>query len=51
VGGWYADWIETECIAVSQTSDATQKYNEYALQYVDAQNPEYQMDYPSWASG
>jgi len=35
-----------ECIAVSQTSDATQHYNEYAVQYVDSQHPLYQMDYP-----
>jgi hypothetical protein len=44
----------TECIGVSQTSDATQKYVEYTLQYVDALNPGYQMDYPKlgvWPDG
>jgi hypothetical protein len=35
-----------ECIAVSQTPDATQQYNEYVVQYVDAINPTFQMDYP-----
>ncbi len=44
----------TECIAISQTSDATQQYNEYALQYIDALHPAYQMDYPKlgvWPDG
>jgi hypothetical protein len=43
-----------ECIAVSQTSDATQQYNEYVLQYIDAVNPTFQMDYPKigvWPDG
>ncbi len=35
-----------ECIALSRTSDATQQYNEYALQYIDALHPTFQMDYP-----
>ena len=44
----------TECIAVSQSSDATQQYNEYAVTYVDSAHPEYQMDYPKlgvWSDG
>jgi hypothetical protein len=44
----------TECIAVSQTSDATGVYNEYYLQYIDPNNPTYQMDYPKigvWPNG
>jgi hypothetical protein len=44
----------TECIAISQTPDATQQYNQYALTYTDPQNPEYQMDYPKlgvWPDG
>lgn len=44
----------TECIAVSQSSDATLQYNEYSLQYVDPLHPDYQMDYPKltvWPDG
>jgi IPT/TIG domain/Cellulase (glycosyl hydrolase family 5) len=43
-----------ECIAVSETSDATEQYYEYSLQYIDSQNPTYQMDYPKigvWPDG
>ncbi len=43
-----------ECFAVSQTSDATGEYNEYAFQYIDSQNPTFQMDYPKlgvWPDG
>lgn len=36
----------TECLAVSQTSDATQQYNEYALNYRDPSNSSLKMDYP-----
>jgi len=39
----------TECIAVSQGSDATLQYNEYALTYHDPLHPDYQMDYPKLA--
>jgi hypothetical protein len=35
-----------ECVAVSKTSDATQQYYEYTVQYIDSQNPTFQMDYP-----
>lgn len=44
-----------ECIAISQTSDATGIYNTYLFTYQDSNNPQtYQMDYPKigiWTDG
>ena len=38
-----------ECIAVSQTADATKAYHSYVIRYTDTANPSYQMDYPKIA--
>lgn len=38
--------LNDECVAISQTSDATQQYHEYVVQYVDSLHTGYQMDFP-----
>jgi len=35
-----------ECIAVSQTASAAQKYYQYTVEYIDVLHPAFQMDYP-----
>jgi len=44
----------TECIAVSQSSDATQQYNQYTLTFIDPTKSNLKMDYPKlgvWPDG